>query len=80
MWAPLLFAYSTADTASAVVPLPNQSRNLSGMIRTFQFTPATPVALLPSAPIVPATCVPCPWSSNGLLSLFTKSQPRQSST
>ena len=46
------------------------------MILTFQFTPTTPTPLLPTAPIVPETCVPWLWSSNGLLSLFTKSQPR----
>src|SRR5919198_6501725 len=76
--APFCAAYSTALTASAVVPEPCALRNLTGMIRTFQFTPATPTPLLPAAPIVPATCVPWPWSSIGLLSPLTKSQPCQS--
>ena len=30
----------------------------SGMIFTRQFTPVTPELLFPSAPTVPATCVP----------------------
>ncbi len=43
------------------------------MIWTFQATPATPRPLLPTAPIVPAQCVPWLWSSIGLPSPFTKS-------
>src|SRR5262245_56313947 len=78
--APILAAYIVAAPASAVVPAPCAFRNLSAMILTFQFTPATPTPFEPTAPIVPATCVPCLWSSNGLLSPFTQSQPRQSST
>src|SRR4051794_2943576 len=50
------------------------------MILTVQLMPATPTPLLPAAPIVPATCVPWPWSSVGLLSFPAKSQPCQSST
>ena len=50
------------------------------MIVLFHVTPVTPTPLLPAAAIVPATCVPWPLSSVGLLSWFTKSQPRQSST
>ena len=50
------------------------------MIETFQLTPTTPEPLLPTAPIVPATCVPCPWSSIGSASLLAKSQPYTSST
>ena len=50
------------------------------MILTVQLMPASPTPLLPAAPIVPATCVPWPWSSVGLLSFPAKSQPCQSST
>ena len=50
------------------------------MIVLFHVTPVTPMPLLPAAAIVPATCVPWPLSSVGLLSWLTKSQPRQSST
>ena len=50
------------------------------MIETSQLTPVTPAALLPCAPIVPATCVPWPLKSSGVLSSWTKSQPRVSST
>lgn len=32
---------------------------------TFQATPVTPSPLLPEAPTVPATWVPCPLSANG---------------
>ena len=39
-----------------------------GLIRTCQFTPATPVALLPVPPIVPEQWVPWPLSSMGSLS------------
>ncbi len=52
----------------------------SGMIETLQFTPVTPSALLPRAPIVPATCEPCSLASSGTLSFETKSQPCVSST
>src|SRR5213078_2778778 len=50
--------YSRQVIASAVVPLPLESRNLHARIETFQLTPLTPTALLQTAPIVPATCVP----------------------
>ena len=30
---------------------------------TFQLTPQTPSPLLPTAPMMPATCVPWPWVS-----------------
>ena len=66
--------------AALVEPLPSAPRNLSGMIETCQFTPATPVPFPPRAPIVPATWVPCPASSIGSASLLAKSQPRTSST
>ena len=38
---------------------------LSGMILTPGATPATPMALLATAAMVPATWVPCPLSSDG---------------
>src|ERR671923_2114294 len=78
--APLRVAYRIAPIASAVVPDPFAPRNFSAIVRTVQLTPEIPIPLSPIAPIVPATCVPCPWSSAGLLSPFAKSQPRQSST
>ena len=43
------------------------SKLLTGMIWTFQFTPATPKPLLPLAPMMPATCVPWPLRSIGSL-------------
>ena len=49
-----------AAMALLVEPLPSAPRNFSGMIDTCQFTPATPTPLSPTAPIVPATCVPWP--------------------
>lgn len=58
---PAIFALtekSIALIASAVVPLPTESRNLRPMIEVVQFTPTTPSALLPAAPMVPETCVP----------------------
>ena len=51
----------------------------TGMIETSQLTPAMSAPLLPSAPIVPATCVPWPLKSSGVLSFWMKSQPRVSS-
>ena len=40
------------------VPNPLEEMNFSGTRRTFHATPVTPNALSPTAPIVPATCVP----------------------
>src|SRR5262245_64953673 len=54
---------SIALIESASVPLPVASRNLDAMMLVVQLTPTTPVPLLPSAPMVPATCVPWPLSS-----------------
>jgi hypothetical protein len=45
-------------TASAMLPLPLVSRNFTGMMLVVQFTPTTPSALFPTAPTVPAVCVP----------------------
>ena len=44
--------------AAAMVPLPSASNILHGISRTFQLTPTTPMPLLPTAPMVPATWVP----------------------
>src|SRR5436190_16702634 len=54
-----------ASTASPIEPEPPASRNLRAIRRVVQLTPATPTPLLPAPPIVPATCVPCLWSSIG---------------
>src|SRR5476649_906503 len=54
-----------ASIASAVVPEPLAPRNFAAMMLAVQLTPATPTALLPDAPIVPATCVPWLLSSIG---------------
>ncbi len=51
--------------ASSIVPLPSASTNLRPISWAVQLTPATPVPLPPTAPIVPATCVPWWWSSIG---------------
>src|SRR5438094_284794 len=56
---------SIALIASDVVPRPLASRNFAAMMFAVQFTPATPLLLLPTAPIVPDTCVPWAWSSYG---------------
>ena len=58
-------ANSIALTAFATVPTPVPSRNFTPIIRVVQFTPAMPILLLPTAPMVPATCVPWPKSSIG---------------
>ncbi len=41
--------------APSVVPEPLASKNLQEIIFTVQFTPTTPMPLLPTAPMVPAT-------------------------
>ena len=51
-------ANSSAAMASAIVPLPVSSMNLIPIMRAVQLTPATPIPLSPTAPMVPATCVP----------------------
>ena len=51
---------ANAAAMSAFVPLPPPFSTRSGIRCTFQLTPATPMPLLPRAPIVPATCVPWP--------------------
>src|SRR5439155_496638 len=59
----------------ALVPLPVESCDLQGRIRTFQLIPDTPTPLLPTAPMMPETCVPWPKSSIGLLSWLIVSIP-----
>ena len=49
-----------ARIASVFQPCP-PLMNLSGMIRTLAVTPATPMPLSRSAPMIPATCVPWEW-------------------
>ena len=49
------------------------------MIAEDQLSPATPLASLPRAAIVPETWVPCPLPSWGCASWSTKSQPWTSS-
>src|SRR5436309_13690058 len=57
---------SIASIASESVPLPLASKTFEAMMLAVQFTPTTPRPLLPTAPIVPETCVPWPLSSAGL--------------
>src|SRR5713226_2434377 len=56
---------STALIAPSVVPDPPAFRNLAPMILAVQFTPATPMLLFPTAPMVPEQCVPWLLSSSG---------------
>src|SRR5438093_1329509 len=56
---------SIASIASAIVPVPAVLRAFDAMMLVVQFTPTTPRLLLPTAPIVPETCVPWPLSSRG---------------
>ena len=46
-----------------VRPDPPAPMTRSAISRVVQFTPVTPRPLFPTAPIVPATCVPCPCAS-----------------
>ena len=66
------------DRAHRAAAVPPSAR--SGSILTCGATPTTPTPLSPAAAIVPATCVPWPWSSWATLSPRTKSQPWTSST
>ena len=66
-----LFAVSTE-------PVPSASSTRTGMIFAPGAVPATPMPLLVSAAMIPATCVPCPFSSRGPLHEpppFTRSIP-----
>jgi hypothetical protein len=52
--------------SSDVTPLPSAARNLSAINWTVQATPETSMPLLPTAPIVPETCVPWPALSSSV--------------
>ena len=52
--------------AAAVPPDPLPLRNFKPIRLVVQFTPTTPAMLLPTAQIVPETCVPWYWSSIGI--------------
>ena len=62
--------------ALAVVPPPPALKNLSPMMLAVQLTPTTPTPLLPSAPMVPETCVPWLLSSLGSQVLVIALKPR----
>src|SRR5512147_1787681 len=51
-------AHRRPSAISEVVP-PHFPSTRTGTIFDTQLTPATPTPLLPAAPIVPDTCVPC---------------------
>ena len=53
--APIARAHSRHSAASDMSPHPSASMNLQGLKEIFQFVPATPIPLLPSAPMIPAT-------------------------
>ena len=69
MLTPARFAATTKSMprimslVSALPPKMLDEKTLTAIMRTFQFIPATPRALFPTAPIMPATCVPCPSTS-----------------
>ena len=73
----ILVAYSTnVAAADPPRPLPLSSVNRKGMICVAQLTPARPMRLSPTAPIVPAVCVPCELTvASGSLSPSTWSMP-----
>src|SRR5713226_3732254 len=66
---------SMALIAPSVVPDPPAFRNLAPMILAVQFTPATPMLLFPTAPMVPEQCVPWLLSSSGLQVLLMALKP-----
>src|SRR5216683_1919926 len=68
-------ANSIALIALLVDPIPVESRNFAPIMAAVQLTPTTPRLLLPTAPIVPDTCVPCWLSSNGLQVLVIALNP-----
>src|ERR1035438_4039338 len=65
IWAPLASAKSRQMISPEVDPMPFELRNLSGMSCTDHATPLPSTPLLPTAPMMPATCVPWPLSSDG---------------
>src|SRR3990167_7449018 len=56
-------------------PYPPLFKNFTGIILTLQLTPTTPSALLPAAPMIPATWVPWPLSSIASVVFDRKFQP-----
>ncbi len=63
MLTPACFALSNQskpEIKSLVVPEPDELTHLTGRIVVVQLTPVTPTSLLPTAPRIPATWVPCP--------------------
>ena len=68
-----LAPWSAAQRMPCVIPAtepePRALSTLIGMMAAPYATPATPSLLLVDWAMVPATCVPCPWSS-AALSLF----------
>ncbi|MCG3770788.1 MAG: hypothetical protein JW384_01966 [Nitrosomonadaceae bacterium] len=71
--APLSAAKSTPATTSEYVPSPPEFITLTGITLQPHATPIIPMELFPSAAMIPAACVPCPLSSDGSASPFTKS-------
>ena len=69
IFAPARFAASMKSMpriiseVSACAPKKLYENTFTGSILTFQFNPDTPVPLFPAAPMMPATCVPCPVTS-----------------
>ena len=59
----------------ATEPEPRAESTLIGMILAWNATPATPMPLWVDCAMVPATCVPWPWSSAALALSLTKFQP-----
>ena len=57
---PVRTQYSTAAIIQLVNPVPSSPTTFSGTIAASQQIPVTPIALLPWAPMMPETCVPCP--------------------
>src|SRR5213592_3918398 len=51
-------AYRMPCAMSKYEPFPVTSSTRTGRMRTFQLIPVVPTPSLPTAPIVPATCVP----------------------
>ena len=70
---------SEVEPRPALVPVPPR-RNFRPISFTRQATPAIPTPLLPTAPMMPATCVPWPRSSAGLPEPVIALMPWTSST
>src|SRR3954463_7841383 len=74
-FAPWATAYDSPWMKLATLPLPVASIHFTSINCVTQLTPETPTALLPVAPMVPATWVPWLLSSSGRFVLVTKFQP-----